>query len=185
MTITVKWWWIVLAWLASLVAVWLFVPSLGTSDADIDIKVKTDTVTVIKRDTIESVKPVFITERIVDTIFIEKVSGNGIKLPITERYYKDEGYELWITGYKPELKQINLFTKTEYSYITKETTREIYPKVWSLYMEGGITGFTGAIIPTVSLNLTSPSRWSFRGGIGYYDKRLVYQAGVGYKLTRK
>lgn len=144
---------------------------------------KRDTVTIRVVDTLEVVRPLYITETIVDTIEVVDVSENAPKLPITQKYYKGEYYEAWVSGYNPSLDKIRTYAPTEYKYITVETVKEPFiSQKWGLY--AGIEGIfmQNSIAPFVSAQLMTPSRFSFSLGVGYMDKSVAYKFGIGYKL---
>lgn len=146
------------------------------------IKYVVDTVVVI--DTIERVKPVYKTKTVIDTLYLPDTAKNGFNLPITQKYYKEPEYELWISGYEPQLDRILVFPKTEYRYITKEVTntKTISNSQYALYANFSVVGWKGGVIPKMSLDLLTPSKVSIRAGVGYFEKNTVFEVGVGYKL---
>lgn len=147
------------------------------------ITVLRDTVTIRVVDTLEVVRPLYITETIIDTIHVLDTAKNALKLPITQKYYKGEYYEAWVSGYNPSLDKIRTYAPTEYKYITVETVKEPFiSQKWGLY--AGIEGIfmQNSIAPFVSAQLMTPSRFSFSFGVGYMDKSVAYKFGIGYKL---
>lgn len=177
--------WYVLIFIAFLGLLFYLFTNRGKVAPEVIIKERIDTVTIVRIDTVREYMPKYITERVIDTIYIEKETNNEIKLPITERYYKSDSYELWITGYKPELKAINVFNKTEYKYVTNETIKEIYPKQYSLYGKLGIFNINDYIVPTIGLELITPYPFSFEINVGYHKNKLAYNFGLGYKIFGK
>lgn len=94
-------------------------------------KVIRDTTIVVKLDTIRILKPIYIKERLVDTLFVAINDTLRIKdtlyqvVPKTQKYYaKDSLYQAWISGYKPQLDSINVFPKTIYRNITNTVYRK-------------------------------------------------------------
>ena len=88
-------------------------------------KIIRDTTIVVKLDTVKITKPIYIKEKIVDTMLVavsDTIRLNDttfVALPITQRYYaKDSVYQAWVSGYKPNLDSIKVFPKTIYSTIT-------------------------------------------------------------------
>lgn len=86
----------------------------------------TDTVVVV--DTLRDTVPVLVQETNIETIDIPyfelvTVCGDTIKdtiyvpIPITQKEYKTDRYHAWVSGYRPALDSINIFTQT--AYITK------------------------------------------------------------------
>ena len=100
----------------------------GKRYAESNQHVLTDTIIVVKIDTIKIDKPVYITEKAIDTLFL--VINDTIRindtlyhtLPITQRMYeKDSLYKAWVSGYRPQLDSLLVFPKT----ITKTVTNTI------------------------------------------------------------
>ena len=88
-------------------------------------KVIRDTTIIIKLDTIKIIKPVYLSEKVVDTLFVPikdtiRINDTLYQLmPKTQKYYaKDSLYQAWVSGYKPNLDSIKVFPKTIYSTIT-------------------------------------------------------------------
>jgi len=101
----------------------------GKRYAESNQHVLTDTIIVVKIDTIKIDKPVYITEKAIDTLFL--VINDTIRindtlyhtLPITQRMYeKDSLYKAWVSGYIPQLDSLLVFPKT----ITKTVTNTVY-----------------------------------------------------------
>ena len=155
----------------------------GNKEEDVETVIKYVVDTVVVIDTIERVKPVYKTRTVTDTLYLPDTAKNGLKLPITQKYYKEPEYELWISGYEPQLDRILVFPKTEYRYITKEvTTTKPISNSYSLYANFSVLGWGGGVIPKLSLDLHTPSKVSIRAGVGYFEKNTVFEVGVGYKL---
>ncbi len=106
--------WIIVILLAIIVLLGVFI--------SVKIKPKTiikrDTIVVVKFDTIRIPKPIYVTEKVLDTIFApinDTIRVNDtlyIQLPKTQKYYsKDSLYQAWVSGYKPSLDSINIFQK--------------------------------------------------------------------------
>lgn len=143
----------------------------------------TDTITIVRADTIRERIPHFITEKVLDTIFVEKVSENGLKLPITQRYYSTDLYQAWVSGYKPSLDSINVFRKTVTNTITNTVTKEIYPKTTDLYLNGGVDYIGKQFAPNIGLSVKFKNNMVLGGSVGLYDKNLYYGLKLGVKLN--
>lgn len=158
----------------------------GRKVEPIEIKT-TDTIIVYKYDTIVEYKTRYITERVLDTIFLPS-QNTPSKTPstpllITQRHYsKPNLYDLWISGYKPTVDSIKVYQKTEYQTITNEITKEIYPKYWRMYLGVGFQAVSDTFILTVGITLTTPDKWAITANLGYYNKDLFYGAQIQYKL---
>lgn len=110
---------------------------------------KTDTVTVIRRDTVRYGYPVAYYWSYRDTLFVHDTI-----LIREEKVYKDSMYTAWVSGYQPELDSIEVYPRTVTNYITNEVTKTVTktkkPK-WAISVGGGI-GYNGKIEPYVGLN---------------------------------
>lgn len=145
---------------------------------------QTDTVWIVKYDTIELVSPIFKEKKIIDTIYIYTSDSSKIILPIEQKYYKEDGrYEAWVSGYNPSLDKINVFNKTEYKTITNTETKTIYPpKKTQGYLYGQVSYFDQNYIPTLNVGITFPRGFYLNGGIGVFGNKPVYNIGAGYKI---
>ncbi len=98
------------------------------------IKIKTDTLKI--HDTIRVEKPVYITKVVLDSILVPvsvvdtlmKVDTIFINMPREQKYYKDENYEAWVSGFRPELDSLKIFRissqiNTTYHYPIKKANR--------------------------------------------------------------
>lgn len=143
-----------------------------------------DTVVIVKLDTVKIKIPTFIRETIVDTVLIEKDENGDYLIPITQKYYKDESYEAWVSGYKPNLDSINTFSKTYTNTITNTVTKEIYPKTMDFYLNAGTDYILGKFAPNIGLSVKFKNGIMLSGNVGYYDKSAYYGAKIGYKLNK-
>ena len=88
-------------------------------------KIIRDTTIVVSYDTIKVTKPVYISQKVIDTLLLpvnDTIRINDttfIALPITQKEYKQDSlYQAWVSGYKPNLDSIKVFPKTIYTTIT-------------------------------------------------------------------
>ena len=167
--------------LGAVVATWLLVSRCYRSETVPEVQEIRDTVVVTVRDTVELIKPVYVTETVVDTVFVECESGTIHPVVFTQRYYQGDDYEAWVSGYRPSLDTIRVFPVTEYQYITTVKETQAAPR-WSLYagLDGIVT--TSTVAPFVSAYVTTPSRLSFSLGVGVMDRDVAYKIGIGYKI---
>lgn len=143
-------------------------------------KTTSDTVTLAKFDTIYVQKPIFIKEVIVDTFLIKDSLNNDYIIPKTQRYYKSNEYEAWVSGYRPNLDSLNIFRKT----ITNTVTRTIYTKTTDLYLNVGSDYIGKQFAPNVGLAVKFRNDLMISGNVGLYDKELYYGLKVGFKLNK-
>lgn len=147
-------------------------------------KTTSDTVTIVKLDTVKVKIPTFITETIIDTVYVKDSLNNGYIIPKTQRYYKSNDYEAWVSGYRPNLDSLNIFRKTITNTITNTVTKEIYPKTTDLYLNVGSDYIKGQFAPNVGLAVRFKNDLMIGGNVGLYDKELYYGLKVGFKLNK-
>lgn len=160
--------------------------SLTNNKTDGEITTTTsDTITIVKLDTVKVKIPTFIKETIVDTIYLQNAKKDGYMIPISQRYYKGDDYEAWVSGYKPNLDSINLFQKNTTNTITNTTTKEIYPKTTDLYMNIGFDIIDNAPAPNLGLTVKFKRNFILDGHIGLYNKDIYYGLKLGFKINNK
>ena len=75
-----------------------------------------DTVRINTTDTITRYEPKYITQRVVDTLYIT----DTLFLPITQKHYSEPNmYDVWVSGYEAKMDSIKTYNKTEYKYVEK------------------------------------------------------------------
>lgn len=141
-----------------------------------------DTITVIRIDTFIERFPHFISEKIVDTVFIEKTSENALKLPITQRYYNTDSYQAWVSGYRPNLDSINVFNKVATHTVNHTIDRVVYPKSIDWYLNIGSMFIDKKAAPYVGLNVKFKNDLVIGANAGVYEKKMFYGFNVGFKL---
>lgn len=94
-------------------------------------KVIRDTTIVVKLDTIKINKPIYISQKVIDTLLVpitDTLRQNDtlyVPIPRTQKEYaKDSLYKVLISGYKPSLDYIEVYPKT----ITNTITNTVYRK---------------------------------------------------------
>lgn len=141
-----------------------------------------DTFTVVRVDTIRDTVPSFISYKVLDTIFIEKVPDNVLKLPITQRYYSTDLYQAWVSGYNPNLDSINVFNKVVTENVTTTVTKEIYPKTVDWYLNVGSMFIDTKAAPYVGVNVKLKNNFVIGANAGVYEKKMFYGFNVAFKL---
>jgi len=167
-------------------------------------KVQSDTTTTIHYDTIRTI-PEFVSSKQVgvsvypirqvpvllylsDTVSTPYFVNNDLVIPITQRYYKDNRYEAWVSGYKPSLDSMTIFQPT--TTITIENTAQKVARN-ELYLSADIKYI--APFPAMTTGITAGfnrDRWgvSLGGGIIAVPNGVKWYALVGLKynlLTKK
>ena len=97
--------------------------------------------TVIRIDTVRDTVPVPYKVRIVrvDTIYIRVVTNKNdtvkdsvlVELPITQKEYKTNQYQAWVSGYRPNLDSIHTFIPTTTIYVKQKVKR------WGIGLQAG------------------------------------------------
>jgi len=143
--------------------------------------IQSDTTTVTVYDTIQVKIPEPVTSRFVgievypiaqvpvflyhsDTITKPYFVDNDLVIPISQRYYKDNRFEAWVSGYNPRLDSLLILTPTK--TVTIENTR-IKTAQNELYLSGKITYI--APFPAMVLGLETGykrNRWGINVGTG-------------------
>lgn len=101
-----------------------------------EIVTKTDTLIVTRLDTIREKYPVYLTERVVDSVRVYLHDTTYIEVPVTQKYYhKDSIYDAWVSGFLPQLDSINVFQRTQTVYVTKVVEQS--PPRWSFGITAG------------------------------------------------
>lgn len=154
-----------------------------TRDKEPSVQVKetvtVDTVRFIQTDTITRYEPKYITQRVVDTLYIT----DTLFLPITQKHYSEPNtYDVWVSGYEAKMDSIRTYNNTEYKYVEKEVTRAVVKNKYELYLIGGLNAFSGTFIPKLGITLTSPNKALYNVNFGLYNGKITYEIGVGFKL---
>ena len=102
--------------------------------------------TLLIYDTTELVRPVYVRERVLDTVYVavsDTVTLHDttfIRLPREEKVYSDSTYYAVVSGYRPSLDTLRIFAPA--TYITR-TQIERAPR-WSIGIETGPGVLVGA-----------------------------------------
>lgn len=90
-----------------------------------------DTTIVVKLDTVKIVKPIYISQKVVDTLLVpitDTLRQNDtlyVPIPKTQKEYKQDSlYRVLVSGYKPNLDYIEVYPKT----VTNTITNTVYKK---------------------------------------------------------
>lgn len=143
--------------------------------------------TVVRVDTITAVKPVYLTQRVVDSIpyYIHVADTISVLayLPRTERTYKDSAYFVRIAGVEPTLEEISVYQKTntihEVTYIPQKDGRRDFFEVDARVM------YSGSPYAPVTANigrLYGPLEVYAGGGYDFMQKAPIVQVGARARL---
>lgn len=120
------------------------------------IKVKTDTVTIVKPKVITQIQ--LKTDTALLPVIDQRTESVYVQVPITQKIYNDARYTAYVSGYKPSLDSINIYNTT----VTVTKTIEQKPKT------GGIK-----IKPSIQAGY----------GYGLITKNSDIYVGAGVSLT--
>lgn len=164
--------------------VFLFL-SLNREDNEVIIEKKTtDTVTIVRIDTLIERIPTFISDTIVDTIVIEKTPDSVLKLPITQKFYEGDKYKAWVSGFNPRLDSINVFNNVITNNVVTTDIKEIYPQTTDIFINIGVIMIDDQFTPHIGAMVKFKNNITLGGQLGYYDKKSYYGINVGLKLNR-
>lgn len=111
----------------------------GVKPPQTEFVVNTDTLTV--RDTIIERHPVYVTQTKTDTMLVVVRDTTVIHdttyivLDREQKYYRGDGYEVWISGYRPQLDSCRVFPETK--YVTKTVQDMRKPTRWGIGLQAG------------------------------------------------
>ena len=97
--------------------------------------------TLVVRDTIIERRPVYVTQTKTDTMLVVVRDTTVIHdttyivLDREQKYYRGDGYEAWISGYRPQLDSCRVFPETKYVTETVQDMRK--PTRWGIGLQAG------------------------------------------------
>lgn len=151
-----------------------------------EVIIKSDTLTVVRYDTVIQYKPKYISERVIDTVYVVSKDSSSFPLEVKQRYYAEENsYELWISGINPHLDKIKVFPKTVQRTITDIEIHKVYANSWRGYIGGSLSTFDGKWMPSLELTFTSPKTVYIKAGAGIFDQKPIYTFGAGIRIFGK
>ena len=104
-----------------------------------EVITRTDTLTL--RDTIRETYPVYVTNTETDTMLVAVTDTVTVSdtvylvLDREQRHYRGDGYDAWVSGYRPQLDSMWVYPETR--YITKEVTVSEKRKRWGIGVQAG------------------------------------------------
>ena len=144
----------------------------------------TDTILKIRVDTLTKYIPKYVTKKTTDTIYLKANDKNEVAIEIEQKYYSENGiYDVWISGYKPQLDSIKTYPRVEYRTITNNITKEIYKSTLDFYPYIGFKRLDDNIGQVFGLTIKMPKKWIYSAEIGIMDNKMMYGVTVGYKMN--
>lgn len=92
------------------------------------------------------------TDEIVNESEEDQTPGDStaVELPVTQKYYKGEGYEIWVSGYAQQLDSAKIYNRTETIVARKEKP----PNRWHLGISVGYGMTPDGMQPFAGITLT-------------------------------
>lgn len=153
-----------------------------------EVMTRTDTLTL--RDTIREIRPVYVENARTDTMLVAVRDTLMLRDTLfvmvdrEQRHYRGDGYEAWVSGYRPQLDSVWVFPETR--YITTETIFTEPRKCNSIALESSAS-WCGTWSLTLSLEYEHVTRWGYIGAGAGYDVvagRPYAGARIGLPLWR-
>ena len=85
-----------------------------------------------------------------DTLHTCKTVHDTLWLPMEQKYYREEEYEAWISGYRPKLDSIRLFPKVPVVTIQQSPP----PKRWGIGIQVGAGAGKEGLTPYVGIGIS-------------------------------
>lgn len=143
----------------------------------------TDTLIIQRIDTVIDYKPQYITTRIIDTLYLPTHDQSSLLLPLTQKHYTSEGiYDVWISGYEPQLDSIKTYPKVEYRTITNTITKEVIKKGWNFYTYMGFKRLSDSWQPSVGVMAKSPKNLIMGVEFGAINNQMYYGLNFGFLI---
>lgn len=145
--------------------------------------VDTITRTIVHVDTIRDTLTRYLSERVIDTLYIDSMPTDGIKIPIMQRYYGTGDYEAWVSGYRPNLDSIHVFGKTVVQTQDHYITQYVKPKGTSWFLTAGSMFINKDPAPYVGVNAMFKNNIVVGASAGVYDRKPYWGINVGFKIS--
>ena len=136
---------------------------------DAEVVVQTDTLTV--RDTIRETRPVYVDRTRTDTMLVAVTDTVTVRdtvylvLDREQRHYRGDGYDAWVSGYRPQLDSVWVYPETR--YVTRDIISVSSRKCNSIALESSASWCCSMSL-TISAEYEHSWRWCYVGaGVGY------------------
>lgn len=152
------------------------------------VKHTTDTLIVVKRDTITTTKIVEVVKDrvVVDTAYIRVNDTVFVPVPISSYHFREnDQYDIMARGYNVSLESVTVFPKTVYKTTTSTTETIKTVEAFALYAGAGLWCYNNAMIPHASIAAKIPKNWIISADFGYYNSNVIFGGTALYKFTKK
>lgn len=79
-------------------------------------------------------RPIYVSHPPNDSVRIDTIEAT---IPVTQKHYKSESYQAWVSGYRPNLDSIEVYQKTSTITETITITQTAKQKHWGIGVTGG------------------------------------------------
>lgn len=147
----------------------------------------TDTLTVVRHDTVEVTKVVTKVEKEpADTVYITMRDTVFIPVPRKEYTFSEPDiFDFRVKGFEVEFLDAKVYPKTVYETIYEQNTTTVTKYKSSLFVFGGFSSIFEDFSPKVGFGLSLKGKWLIQGDISLYQKKPIYSATVGYNVLQK
>lgn len=152
------------------------------------VKHTTDTLVVVKRDTVTTTKIVEVVKDrvVVDTAYISVNDTVFVPVPISSYHFRENNqYDITARGYNVSLESVTVFPKTVYKTTTSTTETIKTVEAFALYAGAGLWYYNNAMIPHASIAAKIPKNWIISADLGYYNSNVIFGGTALYKFTQK
>lgn len=147
----------------------------------------TDTLTIVKHDTVEVTKVVTKVEKEpADTVYI--TVRDSIPVPVPRKEYtfsETDMFDFRVKGFDVEFLGANVYPKTVYETIYEQNTTTVTKYRSSLFVFGGFSTICGDFFPKVGVGLSLKGKWLISGDLTLYRETPIYSATIGYNVLQK
>ena len=160
--------------------------SLSRPDKVVEVtKHLTDSITVVKHDTLTITKVIEVEKKVVDTVYV-KSERDSTPIPISEyRFFKPNEYDITARGFNVTIPSITVFPKTITTTVTNTIEKKVIVHKWDIYGGFGIWRLNDEWIPNIGLAVKAPKNLLFTANLGFYEKKLLYGGTVYYNFGKK
>ena len=147
----------------------------------------TDTLTIVKHDTVEVTKVVTKVEKEpADTVYVTVRDSIPVPIPRQEYTFSEPNlFDFRVKGFGVEFLDANVYPKTVYETIYKENTNTITKYKSSLFINAHLERFSDTFIPSVGVSLSLKGKWLIGAKIGLIENEPLYGGYVGYNILNK
>ena len=146
--------------------------------------ITSDTVLLVKHDTVFIEKPLYVERTTIDTVYIEN-GGSKLSLPVEKLRYSEDGiFDIWVSGIEASLDSVRFYAPTVERTVTRTVTVERKPS-WACVPYMGFKAFEGTVSPNIGLMLETPKSWVLGAEMGYSKPRSTYWGlSIGYRFGK-